>query len=216
MSQRIDFGFPAKSKYEFRLNGRRFRVGQAGVRTLRLLSDIYTSHSKRNDSGWLLSYRCRIEQLWMTLGSRSVLCLVVERTGDPTLRIFAIWLRGHCGGHLGTPIIAQFWRDPDETTRKEVARSLKRLESWSQLRKMAELEPNKRIKKIATAGPSRPYQLRLDRFAEQSRRIEVSSTIHELVMSPNLVTGQSRPPKPAWLIRMILNRIHGLVSSRTQ
>ncbi len=211
-----NFGFPADSKHEFYLCGRKHRVGHSGVRTLQLLGKIHATHSQRSDPGWLLPYRSRIRELWMSLGSRSVLGLVVERTDDPVLRLFAIWLRGRCGGHLGATSIARYWNHPDETTRKEVARTLKRLELWSHLRRMAELDQNERIRRIATTGPTRSFRERLSRFSRGTQQLPSQPINHPLVVSPYLSIDQAHPPKSALIIRMILGRIRQLVSAHSR
>ena len=150
------FGFPANRDYCFRLRGRRYRVGSSGIRTLKLLTKIHDSCATCRDLSWLFRLRNHIREV-QALHSRSVLSLVVERTEDPTLRLLAIWLRGRCGGSLGTSSLAKFATHPDEQTRKEVARALKRMGDWVQLRELADDEPNARVRRMATPRPTRSY-----------------------------------------------------------
>jgi hypothetical protein len=79
---------------------------------------------------WPFRLRPQIRQV-QAIDATPVLCLVVERTDDPTLRILAIWLRGRCGGSLGTSSLAAFATAADDRTRKEVARALKRMGAWA-------------------------------------------------------------------------------------
>jgi hypothetical protein len=141
-----------------------------------------------------------------------VLTLVVERTDDPTLRLLAIWLRGRCGGSLGTPILAKFSTHPDVQTRKEVARSLKRMGAWDQLREIATHDANGRIRRIATTQPSKPYRDRLASFSRHMARVEIASVKRHLLASPTIDVGHGRAPKSRWVIRMILERIHRIVA----
>ncbi len=205
------FGFPAKSEYRFRLRGRRYHVGSSGIRTLKLLAQIYDCCSTCADQSWPFGIRDRIRQL-QALHSRSLLSLVVERTDDPTLRVLAIWLRGRCGGSLGTSSLARFSSHPDDQTRKELARALKRMGAWVQLREMADNDPSARVRRMAATRPSRPYPRRLADFSSHCFRREATSVRRGLVVSPGLHIGQGRPPKSRRLIRMVLERIHGMVA----
>lgn len=209
------FGFPANSDYRFRLRGRRYRVGSSGNRTLKLLTELYGSCSMCTDPSWPIRLRKRLRQI-ESLNSRSVLSLVVERTDDPTVRLLAIWLRGRCGGSLGTSTLAKFATHPDDQTRKEVARALKRMGAWVQLREMADNHTSERIRRMATSEPLRPYCGRLADFSSHFPRIEVPSVKLPLFVSTELDVGQGRPPKSRWVIRMILERIHRIVAGQSR
>lgn len=212
---RAPFGFPTHHGCRFRLGGRRYYVGSRGIRTLRLLAEFHDSWSTCADRSWPFRLRNQIRKA-PTISARSVLSLVVERTADPTLRVLAIWLRGRCGGSLGTASLAKFSTHPDDQTRKEVARALKRMGAWVQLRPMAECDPNPRIRRIATIQASRAYGLRLTDFSSHFPKREVRSVQRELVVAPELDLSQGRPPKPRWVIRGILERIHHLVGGHSR
>jgi hypothetical protein len=208
-------GFPANGDYTYNLHGRRYRVGSSGSRTLKLLTEIYDSCAACADQSWPFSVRKQIKQV-QDLNASALLCLVVERTDDPTVRILAIWLRGRCGGSLGTASLAKFAHHPDDQIRKEVARALKRMGAWAQLREMAENDTSERIRRMATSEPSRPYRDRLSDFSRRFPRVNVASVKQPLFVSPQLELGQGRPPKSRSVIRMILERIHRIVAGQSR
>ena len=223
MRIQLRFGFPVRRGYQFRLHGQRYYVGASSVRTLKLLADIYRACVTCDDGTWPLRLRPQIRQV-QAIEATPVLCLVVERTDDPTLRILAIWLRGRCGGSLGTSSLAKFAtagesqsRSPeDDRTRREVARALKRMGAWVQLREMAEHDPNPRIRRLATAQPARPYRQRLAEYTQRVSRVSAATGKQPLVLAPDLDLTQGRPPKSRSFIRTILERIHRLVTGQKQ
>jgi hypothetical protein len=207
-------GVPIDSTYRFRLGGRPFGVGSSGVRTLKLLAEIFEACSACMDGTWAYRKRDQIRQV-EALEATSVLTLVVKRTEDPTVRILAIWLRGRCGGHLGTSTLFKFSTSTDDQTRKEVARSLKRMSAWAQLRQIADCDPNPRIRRIATVQPARPYHVRLKSVLDDLSRVEVVARKGSLFVSPKLDMKQGRRPKPRAVIRAILEHIHRLLAGRS-
>ena len=207
------FGFPAKRDFCFRLRGRRYCVGSSGKRTLKLLTEFYGTATACADPSWPFPLREKIRQV-QALNWRSVLSYVVQLTHDPTLRLLAIWLRGRCGGSLGTSSLARFAAHRDDQTRKEVARALKRMGAWVQLREIADNDTSERIRRMATMQPLRPYRDRLADFSNRLPRLEVTSVKRPLFLSPELDVRQGRPPKSRSVIRMILERIHRLVAGQ--
>lgn len=207
----IPLGFQADSLYRFRLQGPQLlRVGPAGVRTLRLLADIYHSCRTRTDGKWPFQLRNHFRRI-KSIGATHVLALVVDRTKDRTLRILAIWLRGRAGGTRGTSVVARFSVDPDTQTRKEVARALKRMAAWSQLRKMEADDPSPRVRQMASCRPAQSYEARLAKLTQDLSRLEVTPVEQKLVVSPELDLRNGRPPKSSSFMRMILDRIRRLV-----
>lgn len=206
-------GFPVSSDYRFRLRGRRCRVGPSGLRTLTLLLEIYESCATCEEVSWSVRIREQVRQV-QALSAKSVLCHVIECTDNPTLRILAIWLRGRCGGSIGTTSLVKFVSHPDEVTRKEVARALKRMNAWTQLGKIADGDASARIRRIATVQPPRAYKDRVADFSKHIARLEVRPVRRPLILSPELQVGQGRPPKTPAYIRMLLNRIRCIVRGK--
>lgn len=199
----------------YRLRGRQYRVGSSDARTLKLLAEIYDSCSACTDRSWPFQLRSQIRRI-QRLSARRLLNWVAERTDDPTLRVLAIWLRGRCGGSLGTSSLARFSTHPDDQTRKEVARCLKRMGAWVQLREMADHDANPRIRRMATAQPPKPFRRRLADFSNRFPRQEIRSIKRRLFVSPEADVGQGRPPKSRWIIRMVLERIHRIVAGESR
>lgn len=203
-------GFPVDSMYSFRISGRPYRVKQSGVATLELLGKIFRGIPANPDWYWLLRFRSEIQSV-QRLDETAVLSRVVDRTTHRDVRILAIWLRGRCGGHIGTEILAKFATCADDTTRKEVVRALIRMNAWSRLSEIAEQEINARIRRLATIRAPAEFEKRLTNFARHVTRSSFERRTQGFYVSPGLDYTEYKPPKSVLLIRTILERIRSLV-----
>jgi len=236
----VRFGFPIDPKHKFRLHGRKYQIGPSGVRTLRLLDVVFFACTTSVDANWAFRYRSQIKSLRTMRNPRSLLSLVIQRTDNTTLRILAIWLRGHCGGFVGTPTVAAFSEDADDQMRKEVARALVRMEAWDKLRGMASVETNQRIQRMVAISPPRPFEDRIANFSKHLSRLDLSlprsharrgnasQTLRVTIAAERLDRAYprgawvregvqdrtGRPPKSPWFIRMILLHIQRTVARR--
>ena len=201
-------GFPVSIEYRFHIGGDKYRLNRASVSALKLLGHIVEQTPDPNDIAWLLPLRETIREI-ERINPSGALTLVVDRTDNERLRYLAIWLRGRCGGTLGASTVSRF---SDRTLRKEVTRCLKRLSAWAELRDIAESDPDPQIRQLATRSPSKPYATRLAGFSQHIPRRMIARSKSELVVSPKLDVREGRPPKPRWLIRAVLERIHQLVN----
>lgn len=200
--------------YRFCVSGKKFRLGAAGLRTLRVLCELGDKSLTTNDVSWLLPLRPRIREIERA-NARAALCLAISHTNQERLRLLAIWLRGRCGGSLGTSIVAAYATSPDRMFRKEVARCLKRMSGWSELRLMEASELDPQIRRLATQASPATYKSRLSQFCQNVRLSGTSPTESQLYVSAAVDNRQGRPPRPAWLIRLFLERIHRLVNRTT-
>lgn len=182
------------------------------MRTLRLLAEIYDATSGV-DRLSLVRRRQQIRQI-ESYDSRNVLTLVVKRTKDPHLRLLAIWLRGRCGGTIGTATVADYCSDADFQVRKVVARALQRMSAWSDLRAMAAKDPSDRIRRIATVRSPGPFAERLSSLLEHIPPDRTVPVRRNLFIGPSFSLTQGRPPKSAATIRAILERIQRLLTVR--
>jgi len=121
-----------------------------------------------------------------------------------------------CGGTLGIRSVAAFAEHPDEQTRKEVARALRRLGAWVELREMAESDESERVRRMATPTIARPFEGRLTDFSRHVAGQVVTPHKHPLFVSPEVNLSQGKRPKPRWLLRLILERIHLLVQKHSR
>lgn len=209
--KRYLIGFPINSNHRFRLGGHRYPVGVKGVRTLTLLLRIYERFAISSGPERLHGVRGEVREVQL-LRSTAVLSHVVACTSDPAVRIISIWLRGRCGGTIGTSVVARFSTAPDQQTRKEVARALKRMSAWGQLANMATNDRCERVRRIAATPPSRPFGERLAAFSMHASHLEGSSNAAPMFISPGFEWGQGQPPKSPSVIRTILQRIRQLVA----
>jgi hypothetical protein len=202
-------GFPADAMHSFRLS-KKYRLRESGVAALRLLEKIYDGIPKAPHRHWLCRFRPAIREI-RRLNETAVLTQVVNRTSIREVRILAIWLRGRCGGHLGTDSIAQYATSADATVRKEVVRALVRMNAWGKLAEIAKRERDPRIRQLATSRSSADFRVRLDRFAVHVTPAEVTGPTQSFYVSPNVEFGKWHPAKSIEYIRQILQRIRNLV-----
>jgi hypothetical protein len=196
----------------FWLQGRKFRVGEQGMRALKLITlMIEASDRESGKRGCLLSYRPRVRELLQS-PPRALLVYVAEQATIPAVQRAAIWLRGRCRGSLGTVTLARLWIADDVGLRKEITRALKRMEAWDYLRAIETSDPIPRIRRMAQKPMRRAFAVRLARFLARIKRHDVGHPV-PLFLSDDCDPSAGLPAKPGWLIRRILEHIRWLVRS---
>lgn len=211
----IDFGFPCRDSYRFRLAGRYYRVGDCGVTALKILAQIYFAKANADSMYWALAVRDKVRQA-EHLVARHVLSQVIEMTDDDQLRLLAVWLRGRCGGHLGTKVVAnaaiRVAKDRSDAfaLRKECVRALRRMSGWAQIRQLVHNETNSRLLCMASPPTGRAYQDRLAAALQNMECKTVDRPQATLWIWPEVKLRLSRP-KSLHVIRQILMRIRRLV-----
>ncbi|MBC8869896.1 MAG: HEAT repeat domain-containing protein [Planctomycetes bacterium] len=136
--------------------------------------------------------------------------------GDPDTRRLAIWLFGRVANRHQTSVVAPLSHDRDVRIRKEVAKALRRLGAWAELREIATREDDPVVRRIAKSAeaPPREFSERMGRFLDND--VEVVETPDEASLGAkslyvNTTVGDGTPPKSRWYIRLILERIRWLV-----
>ncbi|MGN6547081.1 MAG: HEAT repeat domain-containing protein, partial [Aureliella sp.] len=204
---------PIDPNYRFHLGGRECRVNPDGVEGLRVLAKMYRACSSSHRITWALPWRHEVRRI-ESLNARGVLSLVIERTPSPRMRVLAIWLRGRCGGYIGTSVLANYIASPDFQTRKETARALRRMSGWALLAQMAASDSDARIRRLATPAPVKPYRDRLAQFSSNVQPVPTSPERRNFWKVPSLRVGEGKPPKSSAAIRRLLERIHRLVTGQ--
>ncbi len=202
-------GFPDKSSYRFRIDGRRYRVNPDGAAALEILQRIYHARGAAQNYRWALPLREDIRRL-QHLNVRSVLVHVINQTSDERMRLIAIWLRGRCGGYLGAKAIARTARTANFLTQKECVRALKRMSGWSQLREIATYSMHERVRLLATQRPARALPTRLAEVTEHLRPTQTGPRTNPFWMQPGL-NFKNTAPRTATMIRAVLHRIQRLI-----
>jgi hypothetical protein len=211
-------GFPRNANHKFNINERTWRVGAGGVRTLNLLAELYHARST-TDLYWLVKHRELVREI-KRLSARPVLTLVIQQTSNAHLRKLAVWLRGLCGGTLGTKIIFDLRDDGDESMRRVVTRALRRMSAWWELRRIARWESSPAIQRMATAKEPTLFGDRLSAATRNFTRGAPSEDRSErsrmtLSISRFLDLAGGKPPKSPQVIREILLRIHRLICGQS-
>ena len=207
----VKIGFPKDARFRFRINGRLCRVTADGIATIERLIELHNASLLAEKPTWLFSHRDKIKEI-ESLNNRGVLSLIVERTPDRKLRLLAIWLRGRCGGYMGTSILKRYTTSDDFQLRKETVRALKRLSAWTILTEVADNDSSERIRRLASPVLAKPHHRRLLEFARNVQPINVNSTARPLWISPEIRRFEGKCPKSVLLIRQILERIHALLT----
>jgi hypothetical protein len=204
------FGFPRDERFRYRIDDRWYRISSDGAEVLTLLQEIYDAGVLPDDNYWALRMRPQIRRIEY-LNVRSVLVLVIEKTSDPRMRLLAIWLRGRCGGYLGTSRIATLAHTTGFETQKECVRALHRLSGWAHLREIACNAMHPRIRTLATQRAVKPLEERLSCMLANVQPIPIPKAKLRLWLLAGLVLEYSAP-KSIDTIRHALTRIKRLVS----
>ena len=201
------FGLPMDVNHRFLLNGKRFRIGNSGVRTMQLMDELLLLLTKKGSGKSLFSCRALIREV-QYYESQSVLSFSISHANHLHARLLAIFLRGRCGGSLGTSTVFEYAKtNNDERTRKLATRALKRMGAWAQLQEIAETDPSEHVRCIATARPSDHYATRLNTFVRNVSPKAITHSQSTLYVAPGLEFDQGRKPKSASTIRAFLERI---------
>lgn len=136
-----------------------------------------------------------------------------ESDGPQELVQLAVWALGRCAGAIGISAVASLINDIRPAVRKEVARALRRMGGWAELRVMAAQDADIRVRRLALAAEPTPFADRLGRFVDdQVQRRATTEPPKTSRMRFWLNTRLERhPPKSISLIRRLLRRIRRLV-----
>jgi len=136
--------------------------------------------------------------------------------GDSETRQLAIWLFGRVANRHQTSVVAALSHDRDVRIRKEVAKALRRLGAWAELREIAAREDDPIVRRLAESAeaPPREFSERMTRFLDND--VEVVERPDEADPGPkslcvNTTIGDGTPPKSRWYIRLVLEHIRWLV-----
>jgi hypothetical protein len=134
------------------------------------------------------------------------------------MRVLAIWLRGRCGGYLGTSTIASFAYAPEYELQKECVRALQRLSGWAELEEIANHASHPRIRQLAAQPAVKPLG---ERLAAMLKHVHSMSASEVPPSKPKfwLRSGhvlKYTAPKSVAAIRDILWRIKRLVSGKNR
>jgi hypothetical protein len=88
-------------------------------------------------------------------------CLIY---GEAEAQRMAVWLLGKCGDPAAVPALLRLARHPWPALRKEVARSLRRLGAWSELRALAQRESDPIVLRFTVQPPPKSFESRLAQF----------------------------------------------------
>ena len=207
--------------------GCRYRLGDASVRllkrdirVLKQLKAIRESCKSDSSGTWLLAHRRHIRNIEHRQ-PQAALTLAAIHSQDEATRRLAIWLRGRASGKFAARELLELGKTEaaSPTIVAEVARALFRIGAWCQL---AELLQACRYQDLSQqyecSVAERDFYVALKRFVRHmpatARTASISPGPQEsmklfVASAGNL---QGKPAKPKWLIRLVLDRVHWLVS----
>ncbi len=202
-------GFKVVSTYKFLCNGRLFRIGYSGVGAVVLAVELL---ERRRNGQSLIPELEKIRSL-KSSSCKLGLCCLIANTPNYDLRIIAIWLRGLCGGYVGSQIIAKFAQQGDEITRRVSTKAMQRMAVWSELDLIAQNDSSDRVRRLAASRPARRFTDRLSRFTENIEAIPYSPKQKDLFWSSLIDLDGPIRTKSVEFIRQVLRRIHKLVEN---
>jgi hypothetical protein len=173
---------------------------------MQLMDELLQLANRERSNKSLFSSRALIRQVEYN-ESCCVLSYAITNACDANARYLAIFLRGRCGGSLGTSAVFEYAKNDDERIRKLATRALKRMGAWAQLKEIAEKDPSEQVRRIATANPPSQYSARLESFVRNVTAKPIEQSQSTLYVAPGVEWDQGRKPKSASTIRMFLERI---------
>ena len=200
-------GFPVVASHKIQINGQSYFVGQSGVNAIELAVELL---HRRMTFQSLLPLRSEIRNVELE-SCKAALSHLIEMTSNKDLKLIAIWLRGRCGGYVGTQTVARFAQSEDERMRYVVAKALQNMACWNTLASMAKYDPSDRVRRVAAARPLRKFRDRLNSFAKNLELLPHSSKPKGLVWSSSIDLRNPIRSKSVELIRKLLERIRNLV-----
>jgi hypothetical protein len=196
-------GFPVKATHKFRINGAKYRIGNTGVKAIELALELLR---RQRSSESLLALRPLIRDC--TQGDcKAALSLLIEQTPNHELKKIAIWLRGRLGGYIGSKAISNQVHSEDEKMRFVAAKALRRMNGWSTLAVVSEIDPSERVRRIATLSAPRQFRERLSGFSKNVETIPVSPKPISMFWSRLIDLNNPIRTKSIELIRRLLVRI---------
>lgn len=205
---RGQLGFSPHSARAFRFQGETYRFHVADDRVKRFLDEL-AAWRQNNLSSTLLSFRSDFRQVIAERPIRGLIWCAIY--GQSPTRNVAIWLLGRINNLHTIRVMEQCACDPTPAVRKEVAKALRRMRAWRQLRRLADdVVPSVRRIAASAEAPATSFQQRMERFIRDDVAVRpVPGTAQKLAVLVDRLEG--RPPKSAAFIRQILKRIRWLV-----
>ena len=196
-------GFPVEANRKIEINGQRYRIGNAGVKAIQLAVELL---HRRMSFQSLLPLRSEIRECELD-NCKAALSHLIEMTPNHNLRIIALWLRGRCGGYVGSQAIAQIAKSEDEKIRYLAAKAMQSMGSWSTLAVMNKNDPSERVRRIAALRAPRNFKERLSSFSKNVESIPHSSMHASLFWSSLIDLHNPVRTKSVEIIRRLLARI---------
>lgn len=192
---------------QFEFQGRTYKC-LASDEQVKVFLDRLEDWRNRNASS-LFSFREDLRRIVRHRPIRGLVWCSIHR-GTPTRNI-AIWLLGQIRHRSVMCAVASFQCDTSHGVRKEVAKALRRMGAWKQLRELAN-DTHPAVKRIAIERSAKPFHQRLDRFLHDDVRSSAVNTHRQRVkFSLQHQQFSGCPPKSGLYIRQVLMRIRFLV-----
>jgi hypothetical protein len=114
----------------------------------------------------------------------------------------------------GTKRLAKYLGSTDFQTRKELARAFKRKHAWAEIRALLKNERDARIIRLATGERQQAFDARLRNYTKSTSVSSVQPPSRTPYLANGVDLSSGAQAKSRTLIRIILERIHRLVSLR--
>ena len=198
-------GFPVHATHKIQINGQSYRIGDHGVKAIELAVELLDRRTRFQS---LLPLRFEIRACELD-SCKAALSHLIEMAPNYNLKIIALWLRGRCGGYVGSQMIAKFAESHDEKTRYLAAKAMQSMGVWSTLSVMSKSDPSERVRRIAATRPPRKFRERLSSFSNNLESIPYATKQSGLYWSSLIDLSNPIRTKSLELIRRLLERIRG-------
>ena len=210
-------GFNASNwRTMIRIGRVRYRIRPEGVVAIKLAVEIWRMTEQNRP---LFALRNDIRAVRKTL-CKAALMHLIKVTKNEKLRLIAIWLRGQCGGYVGTEILAELSTADAEVVRLKVAGALQRMSGWGVLERMSASDPSLRVRRLASSREPRTFHSRLREYVDKSTLLPVvakdTALVRDLYVATDFELTQPKAPKSVEFIRQVLERIRFLVRGRIE
>jgi hypothetical protein len=143
-----------------------YSADRAAVRFLTCLSRwrLVQLHDSVRSSP-LMAFRCDFRRLRRDRPIAGLLWCLLH--GNAEMQRIAAWLLGQCGSQAVAPALVQLARHPQPSLRREMARGLRRLNAWAELRTIGEHETDPTVLVFSQQRPPKSFESRLAEFLGQ-------------------------------------------------
>ena len=193
------------------VGSKKIRLKRNGYRIVRRFFGILSESYQHESTGWLIRHRTAIRDIVDARPIAFLLYLINQAELPETLRL-AIWLRGLCGGNLGSKSIAAHGDSELRQLRRTIILTLHKLHGWAELRNLQQVETDPELRQLAEPKSLGAYPERQNKFVRNVAQRSVTTKTTPFFASQEYGDQTRSGPKPAEYVRVLLMKISKAVN----